>query len=237
MSEHPQGGAVSREILSALADGQATSTEAAQASAAWRGQPEARATWHAYHLIGDVLRSPEALAASDSERFLQRLRARMADEPVVLAPQAVQAAQVAQAAQVLRHDSAAALTQDNTVQPLRRRMWAGPAAVAASFALIVGVLTSQVGAPGAPGDIGGAAGGEQLARSGTGWAEASVVSQPGLSLSAGGSFSNRGDQVTGLLPRDPRLDQAMTVQRPLPNPPSTFSEPPGLIRTTAYSAP
>lgn len=237
MSEHPQGGAVSREILSALADGQATSTEAAQASAAWRGQPEARATWHAYHLIGDVLRSPEALAASDSERFLQRLRARMADEPVVLAPQAVQAAQVAQAAQVLRHDSAAALTQDNTVQPLRRRMWAGPAAVAASFALIVGVLTSQVGAPGAPGDISGASGGEQLARSGTGWAEASVVSQPGLSLSAGGSFSNRGDQVTGLLPRDPRLDQAMTVQRPLPNPPSTFSEPPGLIRTTAYSAP
>jgi len=231
MSEHPQGGAVSREILSALADGQATSTEAAQASAAWRAQPEARATWHAYHLIGDVLRSPEALAASDSERFLQRLRARMADEPVVLAPQA------AQVAQVLRHDSAAALTQDNTAQPLRRRMWAGPAAVAASFALIVGVLTSQVGAPGAPGDITGAAGGEQLARSGTGWAEASAVSQPGLSLSAGGSFSNRGDQVTGLLPLDPRLDQAMTVQRPLPNPPSTFSEPPGLIRTTAYSAP
>jgi sigma-E factor negative regulatory protein RseA len=234
MSEHPQGGAVSREILSALADGQATSTEAAQASAAWRGQPEARATWHAYHLIGDVLRSPEALAASDSERFLQRLRTRMADEPVVLAPQAAQAAQVAQ---VLRHDSAAALTQDNTAQPLRRRMWAGPAAVAASFALIVGVLTSQVSAPGGPGDISGTAGGERLARSGTGWAEASVVSQPGLSLSAGGSFSNRGDQVTGLLPLDPRLDQAMTVQRPLPNPPSTFSEPPGLIRTTAYSAP
>lgn len=233
MSEHPQGGAVSREILSALADGQATPTEAAQASAAWRGQPEARATWHAYHLIGDVLRSPEALAASDSERFLQRLRTRMADEPVVLAPLAVQTAQTAQ---VRRHESAV-VAEDNTVQPLRRRMWAGPAAVAASFALIVGVLTSQVGAPGAPGDIAGAAGGEQLARSGTGWAEASVVSQPGLSLSAGGSFSNRGDQVTGLLPRDPRLDQAMTVQRPLPNPPSTFSEPPGLIRPTAYSAP
>lgn len=233
MSEHPQGGAVSREILSALADGQATPTEAAQASAAWRGQPEARATWHAYHLIGDVLRSPEALAASDSERFLQRLRTRMADEPVVLAPQAVQTAQTSQ---VRRHESAV-VVEDNTVQPLRRRMWAGPAAVAASFALIVGVLTSQVGAPGAPGDIAGATGGEQLPRSGTGWAEASVVSQPGLSLSAGGSFSNRGDQVTGLLPRDPRLDQAMTVQRPLPNPPSTFSEPPGLIRPTAYSAP
>ncbi|MBH1987707.1 MAG: sigma-E factor negative regulatory protein [Burkholderiales bacterium] len=222
MSEHPQGGAVSREILSALADGQASASEAAQAAAAWRQQPDARATWHAYHLIGDVLRSPESVAASDSERFLQRLRDRMAEEPVVLAPQA---------AQVWRHEPAAPATQDASASPLRRRMWAGPAAVAASFALIVGVLTSQIGGPG------GAASGDQLARSGTGWAEASLSTQPGLSLAAGASFNNRGDQVTSLLPRDPRLEQVMTVQRPLPNPPSTFSDPPGLIRQAVYSTP
>ena len=45
-------------------------------------------SWHAYQLIGDVLRS-EDLAAEPAadEAFLVALRARLADEPVVLAPQ------------------------------------------------------------------------------------------------------------------------------------------------------
>src|SRR6201996_9215738 len=77
-----------RRILSALADGDATDSEAARAFQAWRDEPDARASWHTYQLIGDVLRSDDLAAepAAD-EAFLVALRARLAAEPVVLAPQ------------------------------------------------------------------------------------------------------------------------------------------------------
>src|SRR4051812_22501961 len=89
MSQPESDRSQSRRILSALADGDATDGEAARAFQAWRDDDDARATWHAYQLIGDVMRS-DALAADPAEdqRFLLALRARLADEPVVLAPQA-----------------------------------------------------------------------------------------------------------------------------------------------------
>ena len=49
----------SRRILSALADGDATDSEATRAFQAWRDDVDARASWHAYQLIGDVLRSDD----------------------------------------------------------------------------------------------------------------------------------------------------------------------------------
>ena len=77
-----------RRILSALADGDATDSEAARAFQAWRDDAEARSTWHAYQVIGDVLRSDDlATEPAADESFLVALRARLAVEPVVLAPQ------------------------------------------------------------------------------------------------------------------------------------------------------
>src|SRR5689334_13843162 len=73
----------SRRILSALADGDAT-----RAFQAWRDDPDARAAWHSYQLIGDVLRSEDLACEPEADQaFLVALRARLADEPVVLAPQ------------------------------------------------------------------------------------------------------------------------------------------------------
>ena len=44
--------------------------------------------WHAYHLIGDVLRSDDLASAPGRDAaFLQRLSARLDDEPAVLAPE------------------------------------------------------------------------------------------------------------------------------------------------------
>ena len=119
----------SRRILSALADGDATDSEATRAFQAWRDDPDARASWHAYQLIGDVLRS-EDLAAKPSadESFLVALRARLADEPVVLAPQPrVEAEPVALPAAA---NAAAG----------RTRRWQGPAAMAAGFLVVIGGL-------------------------------------------------------------------------------------------------
>lgn len=75
-----------REALSALVDGEADAAAAGEGSARWRDDEDARATWHAYQLIGDVLRSDD-LAASQRDRvFMQRLHVRLMQEPVVLVP-------------------------------------------------------------------------------------------------------------------------------------------------------
>jgi len=115
----------SRRILSALADGDATDGEAARAFQAWRDDAGARAAWHSYQLIGDVLRS-EDLASEPraDEAFLVALRARLADEPVVLAPQP-RAEEAAVAAPAVANAGAAARS---------RARWQGPVAMAATTA-------------------------------------------------------------------------------------------------------
>ena len=76
-----------RELLSALMDGQASPAEMDSACAQWRDDVDARASWHAFHLIGDAMRSEElATPAGRDAAFLKALRARLATEPVLLAP-------------------------------------------------------------------------------------------------------------------------------------------------------
>jgi sigma-E factor negative regulatory protein RseA len=79
------------EALSALADGQeADPSTVAAACRHWASNETARVAWHRWHLIGDVLRSDElARAPAHDEAFLTRLRERLAQEPVPLAPRAV----------------------------------------------------------------------------------------------------------------------------------------------------
>ncbi|MGN6527505.1 MAG: sigma-E factor negative regulatory protein [Burkholderiaceae bacterium] len=120
-----------RLLLSALADGDASESECSQAFLAWREDEDVRATWHAYQLIGDVMRSEDLACASAANRdFLQALRTRLADEPVVLAPlAAAEDASVAQPAVANARAGSAAL--------LRGR-WQGPAAMAAGFLVVIG---------------------------------------------------------------------------------------------------
>jgi sigma-E factor negative regulatory protein RseA len=104
-----------RAQLSALMDGDPDAAE--DACRAWRDEASARADWHAYHLIGDVLRSEDTGGhAGDDARFLARLRERLAVEPVVLAPVAASAS------------------------ARERRPWMATAAVAAGFVAVAGVL-------------------------------------------------------------------------------------------------
>ena len=76
-----------RQALSSLMDGDLEPGAAGEAFAAWRQDADVRASWHAYHLIGDVLRSEDlATRPASDEAFLRSLRARLADEPVPMAP-------------------------------------------------------------------------------------------------------------------------------------------------------
>ncbi|HOW49313.1 MAG TPA: sigma-E factor negative regulatory protein, partial [Rubrivivax sp.] len=61
-----------RWSISALADGEGLPADCARGLAAWAaGDAEARASWHSYHLIGDVLRSGElASPPGHDQQFL-----------------------------------------------------------------------------------------------------------------------------------------------------------------------
>ena len=69
------------ELISALADGQLRGEAFATTVQAVCTDTSARAAWHAYHLIGDVLRSGEAGHAGGTQPFLDKLSARLAQEP------------------------------------------------------------------------------------------------------------------------------------------------------------
>jgi sigma-E factor negative regulatory protein RseA len=103
-----------RAHLSALADGEAPEVD--PGCRWWREDAEARATWHAYHLIGDVMRSDDlAGKPARDARLLKAVRERLAAEPAIVAPSA---------AHVSR----------------RRQRWTVPVAAAAGFAAVAGVV-------------------------------------------------------------------------------------------------
>ena len=118
-----------RERMSALADGALDAHAVASACALWRADADARATWHAYQLIGDVMRSDDlAHDASTDASFMQALRMRLADEPTVLAPQPLAPADLRPAAAVAAQRRGG------------RWGWLAPSAVAAGFVAVAGVL-------------------------------------------------------------------------------------------------
>ena len=63
-----------REQVSALADGHLQGEAFAEAIGAVCTEGESRAAWHAYHVVGDVLRSGSHSPCSDSAAFLARFK-------------------------------------------------------------------------------------------------------------------------------------------------------------------
>ena len=68
--------------ISALMDGELERDEAAGPLDALRAGDEARAAWSSYHLIGDAMRDTQLLSAG----FADRVAAKLAAEPTVIAP-------------------------------------------------------------------------------------------------------------------------------------------------------
>jgi len=130
MSDPAMDEAANRENLSALVDGELEPAGTALVCAAWRANAPLRRDWHDWQLIGDVRRSDDGAAgAGHDARFLAAVRARLASEPVVLAP--------------------ADLGARSPVAT--RSRWRIGSAVAAGFVLVAGaVAVLQTGAPPAP---------------------------------------------------------------------------------------
>ena len=197
MSFDAERDAAALERLSALVDGELDGDAAAQACGDWREHGEARASWHAYHLIGDVLRSDDL--ARDPARdlgFLASLRARMQDEPVVLAPQPLEP--VVSTAPAIVHTANGARGN--------RWSWIAPSAVAAGFVAVTGVVMLTRG-PGAPADA--PVGASSLA-------QVAPAAQP-MAASALASTTLPSDPpvqiASGKLIRDARLDRYLAAHK------------------------
>lgn len=77
-----------REWVSALADGQLHGQEFTRALDWLGAADDARLTWHAYHVVGDVLRSGEAMASGRDHAFMQRLQLSLQQEAPLIGPTA-----------------------------------------------------------------------------------------------------------------------------------------------------
>lgn len=209
--------AAARERLSALVDGELEAGVVAQACSAWRDDAEQRTTWHAYQLIGDVLRSDDL--ASDPGRdaaFLNALRDRLAAEPVVLAPQPI--------------DVAASSRRAMPAARARAWTWAGASAVAAGFVAVAGVLVltrtpgvSPTSAPGAPDSIALAA-------------PPAVEPAPAAVVQATNTVTEPQAMVAnGKLIRDARLDRYLAAHKQFAGT-SALGVPSGFLRSATADA-
>ena len=171
-----------RQALSAMLDGDALDAE--RACRAWREEAQSRDDWYVYHVIGEVMRSDETVSAPQHDaQFLGRLRERLVQEPVVLAPAA--------AASAVRTTWA-------------RRAWAAPVAVAAGFLAVVGVVVvAGVGVPqGASLDRSARAEGLLIS--------SGVASLQSVNAAASAAPAAAGD---GVLIRDAELDRDLAAHK------------------------
>lgn len=186
------GRARALQDLCALVDGECDATALGGACAQWRTDANLRASWHAYHLIGDVMRSDElASDAGHDAAFVRELRERLAREPVILAP-----SPAAEPAPVVR------------ARPrISGWSWKAPAAVAAGFVAVAGVLLATQGMP--PG--GGATPGVGLLAQSLG-AAAGTTGSPATEVASPAAES----QVLvadGQLVRDARLQRYLAAHK------------------------
>ena len=129
-----------QELLSALADGELSGAELAEGLRLLGQDVEAVSAWRAWHLIGDVMRSPELAAGTPTDQFMSRLSQRLAAEA---APKPL-AVESAIASVVETRVSASIMAAEPANDGVFRwKLVAGLASVAAAVAVGWTLLSSQ----------------------------------------------------------------------------------------------
>jgi sigma-E factor negative regulatory protein RseA len=198
-----------REQLSALADGELAGEELVQALQ-YAAQADGESTWQLYHLVGDVLRSPD-LAKPAAPDFLARLRVELAKETPAARPDfRTQMNEVV----------AAPMADSANASVFRWKMVAGVASLAAVAAI---GWTSLGALQGSGGATGGAA---QLALSAE--PSSSSTGSPVVAVA-----DADGQQV---MIRDPRLDELLAAHKQFGST-SALQMPAGFLRNATFEAP
>lgn len=202
-----------REMISALADGQLDDGERAAAMAWVATSEEARATWHAYHVVGDALRSADLADCRGDRDFVARLRQRLA---------AVDADSAGPAAVPLRAGAVASAQIGATVVADAMAPSANDAVVrwkwlaAAASMMAVSVLGWHLGQLGSQ-------------------ASAQLAAAPatGTAVAAG---STAAPNEPAVMLRDPRLDELLAAHRRFGGT-SALQTPAGFLRNATFEQP
>lgn len=209
MSDSPPEPLDPRRWLSALADGDAEAAE--RACALWARDASARQTWHRYHLIGDVLRSEDlAHGAAHDARFVAELRERLAQEPMRAASDADADGMLSMPAGTPPPPAQARPSASRR----ERLRWLVPAAAAAGFAAVAGMLVlTRTAAPdaGSAVPLAGATPGAAVA---LGAPTGGSLLQAAVGVSAAAAPGAIGAGAPGAsMIRDPRLDEYLRAYR------------------------
>jgi sigma-E factor negative regulatory protein RseA len=199
-----------RHALSALMDGDGIDAELA--CRAWRDDAGLRADWHAYHVIGEVMRSDDVHCVPGHDaQFLARLRERLAAQPVPLAPAATRR------------------------RVATGRNWLTPITVAAGFVAVAGVLVvMRVAAPTGPAREGPALLADSIAVPPKVGVQAMVA---GPAAVAAGPSAPGSLVVDGALIRSAELDRYLAAHKQYSDTSALAMPGGGMVRNTATAAP
>lgn len=205
-----------REQLSALADGQLQDDEFAQAMA-FAATDAGRAHWHAYHVVGDVLRSSE-LASPYRSALLDRVRAEISRDPSPAThPAMLVSGELTQVA-----DAEAAAAKVANAGVFQWKMVAGLASLAAVAAIGWNTYAG----------LQGPAAATQLA------AAPGVAAPADASIAVADNQGHNGGSLNGkqIMIRDPRLDELLAAHKQFGST-TALQMPAGFLRNANFEAP
>ena len=228
--------------LSALADGALHGDEFGQTVDWLTRDAEAQTQWHAYHVIGDVLRSPDLARGAADMDFVARLQSRLALEPLphlveVPEPAVVRAQPAVEVSRVTPIHVAAAQQAANS-DVFRWKAVAGFASLAAVAAI---GWSSFAG-------IGGSGSDPVLATAPAGVSAdgAGAVQRVSVAAAAAGAPTGRGAPFAATVPvlvagsdtpqvmlRNPRLDEFLAAHGQA-TAGSVLQSPPGFVRNASF---
>lgn len=201
-------GSQERELLSALADGELHDEEVVAALGLFE-RGDCQSSWGVYHLIGDVLRSPDLASPPDSA-FLLRLREQLSHEPSPIS------SLKAEERPAIVADPKKDLASNSSI--FRWKMVAG----FASLAAVAAVGWSSLAAVQGP-----AIAGRQLADS----AGSVSTGTPGSAV-----FVTAGNEGQQVMIRDHRLDELLAAHKQFGNT-AALQMPAGFLRNATFESP
>lgn len=200
---------LSGERLSALMDGGLQGDDCAQALGILLSEPQSVHTWHAYHVVGDVLRSAELAPTSDDFAFWEKLERQLAQQPK--RPRTVD-------------EGLGSLAQDGGRGAVFNTSIHGANAPVFRWKLVAGLAcTALVGVVGL--NLWG-----QMAPSGA--AQVAVAPVPSVAVPQ----VVVADSSVGVMLRDPELDALMAAHQQLGGH-SALQVPAGFLRNATYEGP
>ncbi len=209
-----------REQVSALADGQLHGVAFAATVEQLGGDEDGRASWHVYHLIGDVLRSSELGTCQHDRDFVARLSARLQAEPGV--PRGLDGL----------HESPELIANSdrNTlgIAKIDRKSRAAANDGSYRWKMLAGLATVVAAAAIGWSGLGDRSGEALLARQ-------SAPEPVKVALGAGPTGGAESVSVGAVMIRDPHLDGLLAAHRQFGGS-SVFQNPSGFLRNATFDA-